>query len=182
MPTKLPEDLPPDIVYESCNHQYFQGALPPCRIEWSRQLTRSAGNIDVKRRILKLSIPLLIEAFQDGAGHEVAGVWCEDNEIALREILKHEMIHLWLHERGLPYGHTAEFRRKAREIGQAQTRHAIAVPLPTSGWIYQCKLCKAQIVRRKRFSAPRACAACCKRFNGGKFDKRFQLRGTRIAP
>lgn len=31
--------------------------------------------------------------------------------------LKHEMVHLWLYERGRPWGHTKEFKAKLKAIG-----------------------------------------------------------------
>jgi ribosomal protein L37AE/L43A len=173
-------------LYDELNETCFEGVLPPCHIAWSRQLTRTAGNIDVRRRIIKLSVPLLGDAFQSdslfAAEYSVCGVLCASRESALREILKHEMIHLWLHERGLPSGHTAEFRAKARAIGQTKIRHDITLPAPRTGWIYTCPLCKSEFARRRRYSRPVACMHCCKRFNGGKYHERFKLRGRRIAP
>lgn len=32
--------------------------------------------------------------------------------------LKHEMVHLWLYERGRPWGHTREFKAKLKAIGE----------------------------------------------------------------
>jgi predicted SprT family Zn-dependent metalloprotease len=172
------EDL--QVLWERLNRRFFEGTLPPCRIEWSRRLTRAAGNIDVRKRRVKLSVPLLIDAFENNSAHQVLGVRCEDSASAVEEVLKHEAIHLWLFERGLPHGHTPQFRQKAREIGQPRTRHAIARPLPRTGWVYTCAGCGAQIVRRKRFAAARACARCCRTFSNGKFDARFKLSARRI--
>src|SRR5687768_3219785 len=88
-------------LYDELNQSYFDNILPPCRMVWSRRLTRAAGNIDVRRKVIKLSVPLLIESFQNGslfgATFPICGVACDSSEAALREILKHEMIHLWLH-------------------------------------------------------------------------------------
>lgn len=177
--------------YDRINARDFAGELPPCHIKWSRQLTRAAGNIDVRNRVIKLSAPLLLDAFAnlearvEGLGNEVlgfeiCGVFCACRERALEEILKHEMIHLWLHERGLDSGHTRQFRLKARQIGQPKTRHSIARPLPKSGWIYSCARCNTQITRRRRFGRPVACASCCKAHSGGVFDARFPLKGRKI--
>jgi len=172
-------------LYDDLNHEYFDGILPACQISWSRQLTRTAGNIDVRRQRIKLSVPLLLEAFHSdslfGSEHIVCGVLCTDADEALREILKHEMIHLWLHVKCLPCGHTAEFRAKAKSIGQPRTRHNIALPPPTSGWIYSCGLCGDSFTRRRRYGKPVACAKCCKRHNGGKYHERYKLRGRRAA-
>lgn len=177
------QDSDLQALYHDLNTTYFDSTLPPCRITWSRQLSRTAGNIDVRKRAMKLSIPVLIDAFRNdslfAAEHKVCGVLCDSPEAALREIMKHEMIHLWLHEQGLPSGHTAAFRAKARAIGQPRTRHNIALP-PRSGWIYTCPICNNQLTRRRRYSRPVACPRCCNRFNGGKFHERFKLRGRRI--
>ena len=174
--------MPLQELYDELNARYFEGILPPCEIVWSRRLTRAAGNIRVQTPKITLSVPLLLEAFGNG-GHTVCGVWCASQEEALREILKHEMIHLWLYVQKLPHGHTREFRLKAREIGQSRTRHQIAPPpscAPKSGWIYVCAACEARVVRRRRFGRRVACAKCCREFAGGNFDERFLLRGARV--
>ena len=167
-------------LYQQLNANFFDGLLPVCEIRWSRRLTRAAGNIRVQRRVISLSISLLIDAFAGGATHEVCGVAACDGEMALREILKHEMIHLWLHVRGLPCGHTRAFRAKAHAIGQPKTRHGIALPVPKNVWIYECPHCHAQIARRRRMSRAGACAQCCRLYSGGKFDARFTLKGRRM--
>lgn len=166
-------------LYQSINAEFFENALPPCEIRWSRRLTRAAGNIRVEKRLITLSIPLLCDAFAGDVAYVVCGVECRDRDHALQEILKHEMIHLWLFERGLPCGHTATFRVKARAIGQPKTRHGIALPLPKRGWIYSCRNCGAQVARQRRVSRAVACAKCCKDWGDGKFDARFVLVGRR---
>jgi hypothetical protein len=171
-------------LYSCFNAEYFEDALPSCKVSWSRALTRAAGNIDVRRREIKLSVPLLLEAFRRDSlfapQYTVCGVQCDSCEDAIREILKHEMIHLWLFERGLPHGHTPEFRRKARELGQPKTRHNIALPAPKSGWEYSCLACGESFTRRRRYGRPVACARCCKLFNSGRYDAQYKLRGRRI--
>lgn len=167
-------------LYQQLNRDFFEDSLPPCSIQWSRRLTRAAGNIRVEARAITLSAPLLVDVWGDGAAFEVCGVRCTSPHQAVTEILKHEMIHLYLHERKKPCGHTREFRIKAREVGQPRTRHGIARPLPKSGWIYTCSICGSQLHRRKRFGRRVACALCCKRLNGGKYDERFRLSGRRV--
>jgi predicted SprT family Zn-dependent metalloprotease len=169
-----------NALYSRINIEFFENTLPPCQIKWSRQLTRAAGNIDVRGRVIKLSVPLLVDAYANEASYEICGVRCDSKEHASVEILKHEMIHLWLHELGLPSGHTAAFRAKAKIIGQPRTRHGIARPTPRTGWLYICPRCDAQIARRRRIGRPVACAKCCKTYCGGHFDARFQLKGRKI--
>jgi hypothetical protein len=172
-------------LYDELNTLYFEGELPPCRIQWSRRLTRAAGNINVREKVIKLSVPLLVDAYRATnlfpPEYSICGVRCDNFQSATREILKHEMIHLWLHVRGLPSGHTDEFRRKARQIGQPKTRHGIALPAPKSGWIYSCAHCGHEFSRRRRYGRAVACAQCCNRYGNGKFDARFKLRGRRVS-
>ena len=178
MPAPAIPDAAP--LYAALNAEFFDDALPPCQIRWSRRLTRTAGNIRVQTRVISLSIPLLIDAFASGDTFNICGVPCADADAALREILKHEMIHLWLHERALPSGHTAAFRAKARQIGQPKTRHGISLPLPKSGWVYSCRNCGAQLQRQRELKRVAACAKCCREFNKGKFDARFLLVEQKI--
>ena len=169
-------------IYAELNREYFASSLPPCEIKWSRRLTRAAGVIEVRKPEIRLSVALLQEPWQVliPPQFQICGVACDSFESALREILKHEMIHLWLFVQGLPHGHTRAFRQKAHGIGQPRTRHNIALPLPKSGWIYRCAKCGNEVHRRRRFGKPVACAACCKTHNKGKYDARFKLRGSRI--
>lgn len=171
-------------LYSKLNALYFDDVLPPCKIVWSRKLTRAAGNINVKERVIKMSQPILVEAFHNDSlfptEYLVCGVPCSDEEQATREILKHEMIHLWLFVQGLPSGHTHTFREKARQIGQPKTRHNIALPTPKNGWIYRCDMCYLEFPRRRKYVRAVACSICCKKFNKGNFDIRFRLRGRRV--
>lgn len=182
MPVAKIDEL--QLLYQSLNAEFFAGALPPCRIVWSRQLTRAAGNIEVRSRVIKLSVPILVDAFARNGlfapEYSVCGVSCDNSDDAIREILKHEMIHLWLFERGVPHGHTPEFRAKANEIGQPRTRHDIALPARKSGWEYSCVHCHAKFVRRRRYGRAVACGKCCDLWSKGKFDPRFRLKGKRI--
>ncbi len=167
-------------LYQGLNRDFFENELPPCSIRWSRALTRTAGNIRVESKCITLSVPLLLDVWKQDAQFEVCGVLCTSASQALVEILKHEMIHLWLHEKKLPCGHTREFRCKAKRIGQPKTRHAIARPAPKFGWIYECGSCTQKIYRRQRFGRRVACVVCCKRLSGGQYDERFRLRGQRL--
>ncbi len=171
-------------LYRALNDEFFDGVLSPCKIAWSRQLTRAAGNIDVRGRVIKLSTPILRDAFVStelfAPTFRVCGVDCDNRDDAIREILKHEMIHLWLFEKNLPHGHSREFRLKARELGQAKIRHEIAVPPRTSGWEYSCAHCGSSFPRRRRYGRAVACGKCCEKFGSGEFDARFKLKGKRI--
>ena len=144
-----PVPVSPDellALYSQLNAEFFDGALPLCEIKWSRALTRAAGNIRVESKVITLSVPLLLDVWKEGTAFEVCGIWCASPREALAQILKHEMIHLWLHQQQLPCGHTREFRLKAWQIGQPKTRHGIARPAPKVGWIYECASCNPRFI------------------------------------
>lgn len=181
---------PVEILYDELNSECFGGKLPRCQIRWSRRLTRAAGNIQVRQGLITLSVPLLVDAWSSeatsagspGPPYLVCGVLCADASVALREILKHEMIHYWLHVEGRPSGHTAEFRAKAKALGQPRTRHQIARPQLNFGWAYECPGCRVRVLRQRRMRRIAACAACCKLHGNGKYDGRFRLSGQRLHP
>src|SRR4051794_22433581 len=83
-----------DELYNSLNRQHFGGSLPGCRIEISARLTRTAGKIWPRTRLIRLS----------RSYHELYG------PAELSNTILHEMIHLWLYEQSLPSGHTPLFR------------------------------------------------------------------------
>lgn len=110
---------------------------------------------------------------------EVAAYLKEEGERAvtlITETLGHEMIHYWLWSRRKPYGHTAEFLAKMREIGVA--RYNPVPRLRPPKYVYVCPGCSREYPARRRWRGL-ACARCCDEHNGGKFHPRFQLRMTR---
>ena len=86
-------------LWLALNARYFNGALSPIRIFWSRRLTASAGmfvtrvgprarrhnatDTGTERRLIRLSLPLLLDQ--------------PEREIVVT--LAHEMIHQWQFER-----------------------------------------------------------------------------------
>lgn len=166
-------------LYRSLNDQYFEGDLPLCKITWSSRLTHTGGHISPDRRLITLSRPLLLEKFKQVTlfppEFEVCGVLCTSSDEAIREVMKHEMIHFWLHLQRLPYGHNSLFRAKARSLGQSSIRHLITPTSRAGDLIYRCPGCGGEITRRRAPRRPIACLSCCRRHNRGKFDQRFQL-------
>src|SRR6185295_5810023 len=105
-------------LWRTLNLRYFDGALPPIPIVWSRRLTSSAGLFITRegprprrghsepggeRRLIRLSVPLLQRP--------------EVSPQDVRITLAHEMIHQWQFDvlKRRP-NHGPDFRRKMSEL------------------------------------------------------------------
>jgi hypothetical protein len=112
--TRAPERTHPDDVglaaqvaswHAELNAERFAGALGAVGFRVSRRMRRRLGHY---------------APGADGRANEIAlsaRHLRRDGLAAARATLLHEMVHQWQHERGLPLGHGAEFRRKCREVG-----------------------------------------------------------------
>jgi cyclomaltodextrinase / maltogenic alpha-amylase / neopullulanase len=77
--------------------------------------------------------------------------------------------------------HGPAWKKTAARIGARPTARAdggsLAKPDPT--WVAECPRCAATLWRYRRSKTPVACARCCNRHNGGRFDPRFVLSWAR---
>ena len=128
--------------YNKLNQQHFEGKLPPCQLELSRRLVRTAGKIWPKVRLIRLSLPY----------HEQYGL------TELSNTILHEMIHLWLYEQGLPSGHTDRFRQKLAEVGLGERIRALPVPPRPYRYLYRCPTCRREIQTRRKINS--SCGEC----------------------
>ena len=90
----------------------------------------------------------------------------------MRDTILHEMIHYWLWHGSRPYGHTVEFHAKLKATGAKRFN-----PVPKLRPIkhhYRCRGCGGVVPARRRLEDV-ACAACCKRFNGGEYSRNYRL-------
>jgi predicted SprT family Zn-dependent metalloprotease len=147
-------------IFSEWNRNGFEGELPLPEIRWNPRLKTSAGRFipDRTRSIIEVASYLLEE---------------QNAEHLVRDTIGHEMIHFWLWERKLPYGHTPEFHRKMEELGVSRY-NSVPRHRPFK-YCYACSTCDQKIFTRKRLRMA-ACAACCNALNGGVFHARFKLK------
>jgi predicted SprT family Zn-dependent metalloprotease len=128
-------------LFFELNRHSFLGEIPEPEFGLSRRL-RLSGYVQFGRRRprMVLSVP-----YHDRFG------W--DGE--LEGTLKHEMVHLLLHARNRPFGHTREFRRLCRQIGGRDYSQALPRPFR---YVYECPRCRRTFRYRRRVKL--ACAAC----------------------
>lgn len=142
-------------LMDRLNRRHFGGRLRPPGLALSPRLRVTAGLAEYRDWTVRLST-----FYHDRFG------WGRE----ARDTLLHEMIHLWLRQRGRPSGHTPEFRALARALGCP--RFARRVP-DRRLLDYTCAHCGLKVSYRRRVRL--ACRACCDRLNGGRFTVRFLL-------
>jgi predicted SprT family Zn-dependent metalloprotease len=151
--------------FELLNRQHFEGLLALPILRWNARLRTSAGRFIPGGRQLFSASPPIIE-IASYLKHEAEG------EKLIVDTLGHEMIHYWLWMRRRPYGHGAEFWTKMKLMGVSRYN-----PVPKRRnfkYVYQCGACAKEFPARRRLKAL-ACAACCKAYNGGRYDKKYKL-------
>ncbi len=141
------------------------GLADAVRVFWNPRMRTSAGRAFWPSRVIELNPKLR------GVG---------DAEID--RTLRHELAHLVAYERAgrrriRPHG--PEWAAACAELGIPGERACHTLPFQRSRrerkFAYLCTRCFA-VVRRVRALDPSAvCAACCRQYNGGRYDPRFRL-------
>lgn len=132
-------------------------------VRWSSRLTTTAGLAHPQARKITLNPRL--------------------KEISAQEVERtflHELAHLAAHERHPSRrikAHGPEWRRACSDLGipGESVRHNLPFERRRleRRFFYVCPNCGKRIGRVRQMRRPAACAECCKRHNGGRFDRRF---------
>ncbi len=135
-------------LFNDLNAKYFEGALPPAKIIYSKRML-IAGSYSINEKTIRIGVKY----------HRIF-----PNE--LEDTLKHEMIHI------LDSSHGRNFKSIARRIGaslRAQSHPNLRLPTKYS---YICPICGKVYPRRKRLRMA-SCGVCSK---GGRFDMACKLK------
>ena len=156
-------------LFEQINTSHFDGLLDPPALRWNGRLRSSAGRfIPGSRKFFREHPPVI----------ELASYLLEEPNFLelILDTLGHEMIHYWLWVRRRPYGHTDEFWVKMELMGVS--RYNTVPRLRPYRYVYRCDGCSKDFPAKKKLGLL-ACAVCCRKFAGGRFDVRFQLQLVR---
>ncbi|MFN2459834.1 MAG: SprT-like domain-containing protein [Candidatus Velthaea sp.] len=149
MPPMLPAEADLQLLFAQLNYAHFNGEIPTFRIAYNARFSNLAGRITYKPPRIELSPKHLV-----GRPGE------------LRETLLHEMIHAWLHAKGLNPGHTAAFKKKMRELGLRSIYHDLGTAKPfnesAKRYILRCEKCTMELLRKRKPALHAACARCRK--------------------
>ncbi len=151
--------------FHEINARWFDSFLEPPVLRWNSRLRSSAGRFFPGSRKFLSQVPPAIE---------VASYLLEEGnrEALIRDTMAHEMIHYWLWVRHKPYGHTDEFWTKMTEMGVSRYN-----PVPRVRpyrYLYRCAGCGKDFPARRKLGNL-ACADCCQKHSGGRYDARFRL-------
>ena len=145
----LPDVADLQLMFAQFNFLYFDGEIPAYRIAYNARFSNVAGRITYKPPIIELSPKHLL-----GKPDE------------LRETLLHEMIHAWLHAKGMPPGHTPTFKKKMNELGLRSIYHDLGKAAPFNEspkrYILRCEKCGMEVLRRRKPAPNVVCARCRK--------------------
>ncbi|MCW1887792.1 SprT-like domain-containing protein [Luteolibacter flavescens] len=135
------------------------------QVSWNARMQTTAGRAWWPDRLIELN-PKLKEQAQEE-------IW---------RTLRHELAHLVAYERAgrrRIEAHGPEWRAACAELGIPDEQPFHTLPFKRKrmkrNYAYICPQCLTTIRRVKRISRAVACYACCRKFSGGLFDRRFEL-------
>ena len=157
----LPSEGELQLLFARMNLMHFGGELRAHKIGYNARLTSVVGRIGYRPPHIELSPSLL------GPHPE-----------HLEPTLLHEMVHAWLHARGLPSGHGRHFKQKMREVGLSSIYHSLPVPSRRMRFrfLLTCPRCGVELRRRRRPGSAVSCARC----NPRRFDRHVQMSVRRL--
>jgi predicted SprT family Zn-dependent metalloprotease len=106
----------------------------------------------------------------------------------VRRTLLHELAHLLAYHRCgrrriAPHG--VEWQQACADLGIPGESARHTLPLPKreqkKKWRYTCPSCNESIERVRQMKRYVACYTCCQKYNKGRYHKRFELVGEKLA-
>lgn len=148
------------------------GLADAVRVFWNPRMRTSAGRAFWPARVIELN-PVL-RGFGD---------------VEIDRTLKHELAHLIAYERAgrrrIP-PHGREWAAACCELGIPGEKACHSLPLTPRKqerkFAYVCTRCFVVVRRVRALKKPVACAACCRQYNGGRYDVRFRLVAIKKPP
>lgn len=143
--------------------------LPKVQVHWNPRMRSTAGRAWSQSGRVELN-PLLTE--------------CSPDEID--RTLRHELAHLVAHHRAAQaqrrriQPHGPEWQQACADLGidgeeRTHRLEALQARRLTRRYHYVCPGCGREFPRVRPIRRPLACAPCCNRWNGGRYDARFRL-------
>jgi SprT protein len=135
------------------------------RVEWNPLLRTAAGRADYREKRISLN-PRLSEYPTE-----------------IDQTLRHELAHILAQFRAgrrriSPHG--IEWQHACVDLGIADEKRCHNLPFSArtyaARFVYRCPNCRQEFPRVRRVRRTVACLACCRKHNGGDFDRRFRLR------
>jgi len=137
-------------------------------IVWNKRMRSTAGRAFLTTAKVELN-PRLLHIDEKPLKH-------------VRQTLLHELAHLLVYHRfkgKKVQAHGAEWKQACADLGIPGESATHNLPLPSrqqrKNWRYTCPNCEEVIDRVRRMRGNSACYSCCKKYNGGKYHRRYQF-------
>lgn len=146
-------------------------------IRWNPRMRSTAGRAFLLEAKVELN-PKLLHLDND----------TQQSLSQVRQTLLHELAHLLAHHR---HGHRIaahgkEWKQACSDLGipGESTTHQLNLPTRTQKkkWSYTCPHCAEIILRVRPMKHKSACYTCCKKYNNGKYHRRFSLIEQALDP
>ncbi len=144
------------------------------QVSWNRRLKTTAGRAYRNDQLVELNPAL--EQIEEG-----------DEEVD--RTLRHELAHLVAYYRAgrkriEPHG--KEWRKACADLGIPNEDRCHDLPFERAQqkrrYVYSCPSCDHKIFRVRKIRRAAACYDCCRTYNGGKFDAKFELKLSLVDP
>ena len=151
------------VLFDDLNCTYWDGRLPSVRLRWSKRLHASAGLYSPSRREIVVSTRYYEHYPED-----------------LEAVLKHEMVHVWLHGqrlRGRLVGekpHGPAFRSEAVRVGAPLRMKSYPGRHRAFKYEWECPACGRKVKSRKWITS--ACRSCCEIHSNGVYSEEYRFR------
>jgi len=96
-----------------------------------------------------------------------------NSEYSFKNSLLHEISHALV---GHANGHNIVWRRMAHRLGCDGKRCYSELKIPKGKYVYKCPKCKTRYHLYRQLTRQMACEKCCKKFNKGKFSKKYIIK------
>ena len=153
---------------EECSDAVFAGKVS---VVWNARMRSTAGRAFWPEAKVELNPKLIAISLEE-----------------VRRTLLHELAHLLAYHRCgrrkiAPHG--VEWQLACADLGIPGERATHSLPLPrrqqVKRWRYSCPSCGEGAERVRKMKRYVACYPCCQKFNGGRYNKKYQLVSERIA-
>lgn len=97
---------------------------------------------------------------------------------ALEDTIRHEIAHAIDYEIRGTSDHSYRWKRIAMQCGAdpTRTKHVPPSARPAAKYTAKCPRCGTESQYHRRPKRRKACASCCRKYAGGRFDERFEFR------
>lgn len=138
------------------------------QVRWNHRMRTTAGRAFWPDAVIELN-PKLKEIAPD----------------EVQRTLLHELAHLVAYSRAgrrRITAHGVEWQQACNDVGIPGEGVTHSLPLPgrkmRKRWSYSCPVCGEGFERVRKIKRYAGCFTCCKKHNGGSYDKKFRLAET----